>query len=270
MINMISSSKEKTILATAAVLVILAVAVQYSGIFAPQVNTGEIGADGINVTLLTNAGIMIEADEMRIYIDPIDLPNEYRDKPADAVLITHDHGDHYQYATVNMLQKEGTLNVFPAIMDTEIARHDGLGVVPEDEFEIGDIKVKAFYMYTYSPIPGTPASHPEESQYTSYIVDIGGFTVFHAGDSKNLDEYEELTGTINVAMLPLGPGCQTMYETEVVNVVQVIEPDYFIPIHFTRGANDRFVRSYGRSIESTTECEICNLDYFTMNTFQTQ
>ena len=263
-------SKERTILASAAVLVVLAVVVQYSGIMAPQVNTGEIGAEGINVTLLTNAGIMIEVDEMRIYIDPIDLPSEYRDKPADAILITHDHGDHYQYATVNMLQKEGTLNVFPEIMDTEIARHDGLGVVPEDEFEIGEIKVKAFYMYTYSPIPGSPASHPEESQYASYIVDIGGFTIFHAGDSKNLDEYEELTGTINVAMLPLGPGCQTMYETEVVNVVQVIEPDYFIPIHFTRGANDRFVRSYGRSIESTTECEICNLDYFTMNTFQTQ
>ena len=267
---MIPSSKEKTILASAAVLVVLAIVIQYSGILAPQVGSGEIGSEGINVTLLTNAGIMIEVDEMRIYIDPIDLPNEYRDKPADAILITHDHGDHYQYATVNMLQKESTLNIFPAIMDTEIARHDGLGVVPEDAFEIGDIKVTAFYMYTYSPVPGTAASHPRESQYTSYIVDIDGFTIFHAGDSKNLDEYEDLTGAINVAMLPLGPGCQTMYEEEVVNVLQVIEPDYFIPIHFTNGANDRFVRSFGRSIEATTECEICNLDNYMMNTFQTQ
>ena len=83
MIHMISLSKEKTILVTAAVLVVLAVAVQYSGIFAPPVNTGEIGSEGINVTLLTNAGIMIEADGMRIYIDPIDLPSEYRDKPVE-------------------------------------------------------------------------------------------------------------------------------------------------------------------------------------------
>ena len=257
-------------LGAGAILVIAILAYQYMGYPSGIVNTGSIGAEGVNVTLLSNAGVLIEADDLRIYIDPIDLPNEYRDKPADAILITHDHGDHYQYATVNMLQKEGTLNVFPEIMDTEIARHDGLGVVPEDEFDIGDIRVRAFYMYTFSPIPGTPASHPEESQYTSYIVDIGGFTIFHAGDSKNLDEYEELTGTINVAMLPLGPGCQTMYEEEVVNVLQVIEPDYFIPIHFTNGANDRFVRSFGRSIEATTECEICNLDNYMMNTFQTQ
>lgn len=265
---MILSIKEKAFLGSGVVLVVAVLVSQYTGFPGINVNTGSISADGINVTLLNNAGVMIEAGDTRIYIDPIDLPSEYRDKPADAILITHDHGDHYQYATVNMLQKEGTLNVFPAIMDTEIERHDGLGVVPEDEFEIGDIRVTAYYMYTYSPVAGTPASHPSESQFTSYIVDIDGFTIFHAGDSKNLDEYEDLTGTINVAMLPLGPGCQTMFETEVVNVVQVIEPDYFIPLHFTVGANDQFVRSYGRSIESTTECEICNLDHYTTNTFE--
>jgi L-ascorbate metabolism protein UlaG (beta-lactamase superfamily) len=157
---MISLSKEKTILGSAAVLVVLAIVLQYSGVLAPQVNSGEIGSEGINVTLLNNAGVMIEANDMRIYIDPIDLPSEYRDKPADAILITHDHGDHYQYATINMLQKEGTVNVFPAIMDSEIARHDGVAVVPEDEIEIGDVRVTAFYMYTYSPVAGTPSQSP--------------------------------------------------------------------------------------------------------------
>ena len=264
------SLKEKTILGSGAVLVIAVLVFQYIGAPGIDVNTGSVNSGGVNVTLLSNAGVMIEADDTRIYIDPIDLPNEYRDKPADAILITHDHGDHYQYATIYMLQKEGTVNVFPAIMDTEIARHDGIGVVPEDEVELGDIKITAYYMYTYSSVPGATATHPEESQFTSYIVDIDGFTIFHAGDSKNLDEYEDLTGTINVAMLPLGPGCQTMYETEVVNVLQVIEPDYFIPIHFTVGVNDQFVSRFGGSIRATTECEICNLDHFTTNTFQIQ
>ncbi len=255
-------------LGAGAIIVIAIIAFQYMGYPSSNVNTGSIGAEGINVTLLTNAGVMIEVDDLRIYIDPIDLPNEYRDKPADAILITHDHGDPYQYSAINMLQKEGTVNVFPAIMDSEIARHDGVGVLPEDEIEIGGVRVTAFYMYTYSPVAGTPASHPAESQFTSYIVDIGGFTIFHAGDSKNLDEYEDLTGTINVAMLPLGPGCQTMYNEEVVNVLQVIEPDYFIPIHFAENVNDQFVSRYRSSISATTECEICNLDHYTTHTFQ--
>ena len=261
--------KEKIILGSGAILVLIVILVQYSG---NQVNqpTNVVGNQGaINVTLLTNAGVMIEARGMRIYIDPVELPSEYGDSPADLVLITHNHGDHYQESTVNMLQKEGTVNVFPEIMRTEITRHDGVSVVPRDELELGSIKVTAFYMYIFSPVPGTPAGHPAESNFTSYIVDVDGFTIFHAGDSKNLQEYAELNGEIDVALLPLGPSCQTMADTEVVNVLQVIEPAYFIPIHFTEGNNDAFVSGYARSIEATTECEICNLDHFSTHAFET-
>ena len=265
------SIKGKTILGSVAALTILVVLVRYGGNpVSPATPTNEVVENKIatiNVTLLANAGVMIEAEDMRIYIDPVDLPSEYRDCPADAVLVTHDHGDHYQYATINMLQKEGTVNVFPRIMDTEIARHDGVGVVPLDEVTLGSVKVTAFYMYTFSPTADAPATHPAESNYTSYIIEIDGFTIFHAGDSKNIPEYEEL-GNVSLALLPLGPGCQTMYNEEVVNALQVIEPGYFIPIHFTEGANDQFVSRFGSSIEATAHCEVINLDYFTLHSFE--
>jgi L-ascorbate metabolism protein UlaG (beta-lactamase superfamily) len=266
---MILSTKEKTILGSGAALVIIAIVLQYAAAPASPVNTGSIIAgDGINVTLLSNAGIMIEAGEMRIYVDPIDLPQQYRDYPADAVLITHDHGDHYQYATMNMIQKEGTVNIFPAIMTNEITRHDGVGVVPGDELEIGGIKVTAYYMYTLSPDGSIPASHPPESGYTSYIIDIDGFTIFHAGDSKNIPEYAELTDTINIACLPLGPGCQTMCDNEVVDVVEIIQPDYFIPIHYTEDSYSQFNRIYKRSAESA-DCTVYMLEQYTSQVFAT-
>ena len=260
--------KEKLVLGSVIALLLVIVVVEYNGTLVTSTNS-EVGySDGaINVMLLNNAGVMIEADGTRIYIDPYDLPREYSNYPADAILITHDHGDHYQSSVINMLQKDGTLNVFRKIMDTEIARHDGLGVNPEEEFMVGNIKITPFYMYTFSPTPGGEASHPAESNFTSYIVDIGGFTIFHGGDTKNLPEYRELTGTISVAILPLGPGCQTMTDEEVVNAIDVIDPEYFIPIHFSAGQNDQFVSRFRRSIEATTDCEICNMDYYTMHSF---
>jgi L-ascorbate metabolism protein UlaG (beta-lactamase superfamily) len=264
---MILLTKEKTILGSGAVMVVIAAVVLYA--FNPFNILGSDAEGPVVITLLTNAGVMIEAQGTRIYIDPIDIPSEYSDSLADAILITHDHGDHYQYSTINMLQKEGTINVFPEIMDAEIRRHDGVGVTPGDTFEKGDIKVTAYYMYTFSPDGSTPASHPIESLYTSYIIDIDGFTIFHAGDSKNLPEYTELTGTINVALLPLGPGCQTMCDDEVVNVIQIIKPDYYIPIHYTDESYQRFNSIYKRSIESTTECTVCSLEYFTSHAFET-
>jgi L-ascorbate metabolism protein UlaG (beta-lactamase superfamily) len=266
------STRDKALLGAGLVIVIVAVAMQFSGNLMPSPGSPPDDDDtpeGVVLTLLTNAGVMIEAKGMRIYIDPVDLPSEYGDSPADAILITHDHGDHYQFSTIRMLQKEGTVNIFPEIMENEIERHDGTGVVPGDEVPLGSITVTAFHMYTYSPTGTDPATHPAESNYTAYIVDIDGFTIFHAGDSKNIPEYEELTGTIDVALLPLGPGCQTMADSEVVDALLVIEPRFFVPIHFAEGDNDQFVSRYRSLIESGTECEICNLSHYTSHTFET-
>jgi L-ascorbate metabolism protein UlaG (beta-lactamase superfamily) len=266
-----SNLNQKTIVGIIATVVIVVALYQYSQnqVTSSFDNSGFVEG-AINVTLLENAGIMVEASNgLRIYVDPINLPHSFRDLPADAILITHDHGDHYQASTVNMLQKEGTVNVLPAIMLSEIEQHDGVGVVPEDEVIIGDVTITAYYMYTYAPTPTIEASHPRESQFTSYIIDVGGFTIFHAGDSKNLDEYEELKGMINVACLPLGPGCQTMADEEIITVLDVIEPDYFIPIHFQEGANDQFCIRFRSSIEAVADCVVCNLDHYSTHAFDT-
>jgi L-ascorbate metabolism protein UlaG (beta-lactamase superfamily) len=260
---------QKTILGTIAAVVIIVALAQYSRSQSTANFDNSGFVDGaINVTLLNNAGVMIDVGDQRIYIDPVDLPSSYSELPADAILITHEHGDHYQANIIDMLQKEGTINVFPRIMSTQIERHDGIGVVPEDELMVGEIKVTTFYMYTYAPDPTREASHPKESQYTSYIVDIDGFTIFHAGDSKNIDEYRELKDTVNVAMLPLGPGCQTMADGEIVTVLGVISPNYFIPIHFQEDANDQFCSRFRNTIESSTGCEIYNLDHYTTHAFE--
>ncbi len=217
----------------------------------------------VTINLIYNAGVMIEAMGLRIYIDPINLPSNYSDYPADAVLITHPHEDHYMYYTVNMLQKEDTLNVFPAIMTTAISTYNGLGVVPEDEFSVGSIKVTAFYMYTL-PVDPYPASHPRESNFTSYLIDINGFTIFHAGDSKTITEYNDIAELVDVALLPIGPGCQTMADYEIVQALNIIKPSYFIPIHFEASACDSFISTYSSMI---TNCEIIQLDYYSIHKF---
>jgi L-ascorbate metabolism protein UlaG (beta-lactamase superfamily) len=269
---MVVLMRDKALLGAGLVIVIVAVVMQFSGNLFPfpgnppddNVETPET----VELTLLENAGVMIEAGGLRIYIDPVELPSEYGDLPADAILITHEHGDHYKRSTIDMLQKEGTVNVFPAIMEDEIERHEGTGVVPGDELSLESITVTAFNMYTFS-VTGSAATHPAESNYAGYIVDIDGFTIFHAGDSKNIPEYEELAGTVDIALLPLGPGCQTMADAEVVDAIIAIEPGHFVPIHFTEGDNHEFVSRYRSTIESGTGCEVRNLDHYTSYIFET-
>jgi L-ascorbate metabolism protein UlaG (beta-lactamase superfamily) len=218
--------------------------------------------NAINFTLIYNAGVMIESRGLRIYVDPIDLDVSYLDLDADAILITHPHGDHYEYASISMITKDDTIIVMPENMSDQIILHDAIGVNPGDELQVGHITITAYYMYTF-PVDIYPASHPVEANWTSYIIDVGGFTFFHSGDSKNIPEYTDLNGIINVAMLPLGPGCQTMCDMEVVDVLDIIQPDYFVPIHFGAGVPTTFIAYHGHLID----CEIVNLDYYTSYTF---
>ena len=115
-------------------------------------------------------------------------------------------------------------------------------------------------MYTFAPA-GYDSSHPLESNFTSYIINIDGFTFFHSGDSGNIPEYTQLNGLINVALLPLGPGCQTMTGIDVVHAIETIEPDYFTPIHYSVGEDLEFIQNYGTAVENCG-CEIIHLAYF--------
>ncbi|MHA1908034.1 MAG: MBL fold metallo-hydrolase [Candidatus Thorarchaeota archaeon] len=236
-------------------------------LLAMNINTEPPPDDNIEVTLLNNAGVMFEANGERLYIDPYNLPDNQTELPADAILVTHPHGDHYHFAAIEKIATENTVFVFPENMSTEINRHDGTGVNPGDTLVIGSFTVTAFWMYTLPP-PGTDyeASHAIESNWTSYIVEVNGMTFFHAGDSKNIPEYEELTGTIDVAFLPLGPGCQTMCDDEVVDALAVIEPDVFIPIHYGDGTEDSFETAYSTQVENLN-IELIILAYFEGTSF---
>ena len=254
---MILSRRAKIFIAIGAVVIV-------AGVATPLITISVLNHNTLTLTLLENAGIMIETRGSRLYIDPIQLPDSYEELPADAVLITHPHGDHYEEETIEMLQKEGTVNIFPDNMTAEIATHNGIGLDPEDTYQVGIFDITAFYMYTL-PVGEWPASHPSEANWTSYIIEVNGFTIFHAGDSKNIDEYEQLVGKIDIALLPLGPGCQTMAEMEVVDVVNLIQPKYFIQIHFADFSDYNFERDYAHMLTST---EFIRLAEFSTHKFR--
>ena len=74
------SSRFQTVAVVAILVVVMGV-----GTFAgfTLLNPPPAESDTIVLTLLENAGVMIEADGMRIYVDPINLPSNYSSLPAD-------------------------------------------------------------------------------------------------------------------------------------------------------------------------------------------
>jgi L-ascorbate metabolism protein UlaG (beta-lactamase superfamily) len=245
-------------------VIIIGMLLVTSGVVISAIVLNSNSNERITVTLLYNAGVMIEAEDTRIYIDPFDLPSNYSNFPADLILVTHDHGDHYDPSSIDLIKTENTRLFFPAIMSLEAAQYGADSVHPEDHFTFDNFDVTCFYMYT---MPGSDqSSHPQENNYTSYIIEFEGFSIFHAGDSWNIFEYMQLIDEIDLVLLPLGPGCQTMTEGDVVNVIDLINPRYFIPIHFSDEAKESFIGLYQRSVEGCG-CELINLDYYESYSF---
>ncbi|MFW9794041.1 MAG: MBL fold metallo-hydrolase [Candidatus Thorarchaeota archaeon] len=260
-------TKTSQTVAIAAIVIVVIGASTFVGL--SLINNTPPPDESITLKLLENAGVMIEAQGLRIYIDPYDIPSNYSSLPADAILVTHPHGDHYNATIVNMLQKTGTINVFPENMTDAVSAHSGTGVNPGDTVQVGSITITAYYMYTEIWIEGERfTSHPPEANWTSYLIDINGFTIFHAGDSKNITEYEDIAGQVDVALLPLGPGCQAMTDEEVVDAIDKLQPTYFIPIHSSYLSSQLFLLGFGDDISGCSSCTPILLNNFKSYIFE--
>ncbi len=226
----------------------------------------------IKLTLLFNAGVMIEVEGLRIYIDPLFIPSNYTELPADVILITHQHGDHYSPDDIEEIITNDTLFVCPANMTQAIDRFNGSGVNPGDSFLVGDINITAFYMYMPDYPSERPSVHPRSANWTSYIIEIDGFRILHAGDAKYIPEYVELTGTIDVAFLPIyfDPGYGALNESllPIVDAIDLLQPRIVIPTHFAELYREIFNSEYSILVESPTT-EILNLPYYTTRIFET-
>jgi len=226
----------------------------------------------ITVNLLSNIGVMIEAKGLRIYIDPLYIPSNYSELPADVILITHDHVDHYSPSDIEDIITNDTLFICPANMTHAIERFNGTGVNPGESFMVGDINITAFHLYLDDYPSGLPSAHPSSANWTSFLIEIDGFTIFHAGDAKYMPEYEELTGTIDLAFLPIyfDPGYGAINESllPIVDAIDMIQPRIVIPTHFNALTHETFFTEYSILVENTIT-EILNIPYYTTLIYET-
>jgi len=225
----------------------------------------------IKVTVLMGAGVMIEAKEIRIYIDPLFLSSNYSELPADVILITHPHTDNYHTPSINIVVTNDTLFVCPENMTEAIDRYDGFGVNPGDSFLFGDINITAFPMYASDYPSGIVSNHPRAFNWTSFIIDIDGFKILHTGDAKYMEEYEELTGTIDLAILSINfdPTWGRLNESllPIVDAIDSIQPRFTIPVNTIDIVRETFISEYSILVESP-DCEVLNLGYWTDYTFE--
>ena len=186
--------------------------------------------------------------EKTIYIDPWQLKENV--PPADLVLITHEHGDHCSPGDVTKIAGPETVIVTNTASAIKLKSQKGQVrvVKPGDRLSINGIQLEAVPAYNLNKFrsPGKPF-HPKEAGHVGFIITAGGQRIYHAGDTDNILEMDNLK--VDIALLPVS-GTYVMTAEEAADAARRIAPRVAIPMHYgagvvgTRADAERFAKLY--------------------------
>lgn len=169
---------------------------------------------------LGHASFRIRTQKAIIYVDPWKTSGGPK---GDIILITHSHPDHLSEEDITMLKKEHTIIVGTEDVAEKIP--EAISITPGMTRDIGNITVEAHHAYNPKK-----DFHPKGNRWAGFVVDIGGFRIYHSGDTDVIPEMKEIKN-IDVALLPVG-GTYTMTPEEAVTAVDMIKPKKAVPMHW--------------------------------------
>lgn len=199
-----------------------------------------------------HASLVLETPSGVIYVDPVGGTEPYSYLPApDLILITHEHGDHYEPETLEAILGENTEiitnpAVFAMLPEPLAARARQLANGERDTF--GDIPIEA--IPAYNTTPDRQQYHPQ-GRDNGYILTIGERRVYIAGDTEDIPEMRDLTD-IFIAFVPMNLPF-TMSEEQAASGVAAFLPTYVYPYHYSESDIDLFENLLLEEIGGGTE-----------------
>ena len=187
----------------------------------------------VTITLIKHGTLAISYKGRSIQIDPVcglGKPTDYAAEfpKADAIIITHEHGDHLDKAAIEALYEEGKTTV---ITNSNCAEMLGLGnaMANGDSNELFDgINMEAVPAYNYSE--GHTMFHPK-GRDNGFVLTMDGLRIYIAGDTEDIPELADLTD-IDIAFLPVNQP-YTMTIDQCIKAAKTISPSVLIPYHFS-------------------------------------
>ena len=159
--------------------------------------------------------------------DPIDGLPEADLPKADLALCTHAHKDHCKQVTLNRVRQARTRAFGPRGCKTELG-DDFEIIAPGDAIDVKYLKISVVHAYNVPEGSSTRKAH-RRGGGVGYVLDFGGVTLYHAGDTDLIPEMSDLP-PIDVAFLPIG-GTFTMNAAEAQEAVRIIRPRIVMPMH---------------------------------------
>ena len=180
---------------------------------------------------LGHASFRLTVGRATVYIDPYRVAEDA--PPADLILVTHGHYDHFSPQDVERLSGRNTWLVGPAAVAERVSgqvHRIGPGETLDDELVRGiDIRAVAAYNTSKRNADGNPF-HPRDAGWVGYALNVRGERLYHSGDTDVIPEMDSVTG-VDVALLPVS-GVYVMTAQEAAEAARRIQPRVAVPMHW--------------------------------------
>jgi L-ascorbate metabolism protein UlaG (beta-lactamase superfamily) len=204
------------------------------------------------LTFLGQSAVLLEADGRHVLVDPFLSGNPKAtvspdEVPADVILLTHGHGDHYG-DTVAIAKRTGAKVVAIVEIANELAEQ-GLDVADPNlggtvEFEGGWVRLVPAWHTNTTP-SGTVAIP------AGLVINFGGKTIYHLGDTALFSDLA-LPGRrdrLDAALIPIG-GHYTMDRHDAVEAARLVGAPVVVPVHYdTFPPIETDAEAYKRDVE---------------------
>ena len=225
---------------------------------------------------LGQASVVLRVAGMTVYIDP--FLSEYPDRlapplfspgeaaPADYILCTHEHVDHFDLQTLPGMAQISPrvrfvvpLHLVEQVTALGISADRVLGTQPGEELHLGPLTLLA--VPACHGLKAPPARYGFDFvehggkhlyRYLGYILEIAGVRIYHAGDTVIYDSLVERLREqeVDVAFLPINGRSYfreqkdivgNMDEREAADLAAAAGVKLLVPIHY-----DMFAANQGR------------------------
>ena len=197
-------------------------------------NTFETEEGPITVHPVHHASFVMETPSRVIYVDPVGEPSLYDDFPEpDLILITHEHGDHYNAETLQelavgktqILTNMAVYDMLPSDLQMKSQQ-----VANGESIDVSGLMIEA--IPAYNTTEGRLDFHPE-GRDNGYLFEIGGRRIYIAGDTEGTEEMRALEN-IFLAFVPMNLP-YTMDAEQAADAVGEFQPAYVYPYHYRGG-----------------------------------
>jgi L-ascorbate metabolism protein UlaG (beta-lactamase superfamily) len=191
--------------------------------------------DAPSITPIEHASVVLRWDGITAYVDPVgDVSLYAAHARPDIILVTHEHGDHYNPDTLAALMGPTTtlvVNQRVADMLPGGMKKNLIVMKNGDTQTVGPLSVTAVPAYNIRP--ETTQFHPQ-GRDNGYVLEKDGHHIYIAGDTEGTPEMRALRD-IDVAFVPMNLP-YTMSVEEAADAVLAFAPKQVYPYHY-RGSD---------------------------------